>query len=196
MAFSELVTYKTETKNASESSDPPIFRLGDLCSLYRERLEQLGIELPDMHSTCLKEQLLFHIPELEAHHQGRDVLLVFKKDVGEILAQASKYGEAIHMAKAAGMIRRNMLKRKRPFNSTFHDGCLEDPVPASLLQFVCLIEHGADIKSQLQHGASKSDLALDNIDHNPTATTACPSFSIQALNILVKNANHRNSVQM
>lgn len=158
MAFSELVTYIIESEN--ESSDPPIFRLGDLCSLYRERLDQLGIESPDVHATRLKEQLLFHIPELEAHHQGRDVLLAFKKDVGEILAQASKYGEAVTLAKAAGYIRRDMLKHKKEFNSTFHDQCLEDTVPTSLLQFVCMIEHGADIKSQLQHGASKSDLAM------------------------------------
>ena len=58
------------------------------------------------------------------------------------------------------MIRREMLQHKSQWNGTFHDGCLEDAVPSSLLQFICMIEHGADIKSQLQHGASKSDLAM------------------------------------
>jgi len=163
MTFSELVTYITETKNASEGSDPPVFRLGDLCCLYKERLEQLGIKSPNTHATRVKEQLLFHIPELEAHHQGRDVLLVFKTDVGKIIAQASKYGEAMHVAKAAGIIRNDMLKHKRPFNGTFHDGCLADSVPASLLQFVCMIENGADIKSQLEHGISKSTLAISQL---------------------------------
>jgi len=56
MAFSELVTYITDTKNASEGSDPPVFRLGDLCCLYKERLEQLGIKSPNMHATRLKEE--------------------------------------------------------------------------------------------------------------------------------------------
>jgi len=133
--------------------------------MYKERLEQLGIKSPNTHATRVKEQLLFHIPELKAHHQGRDVLLVFKTDVGEIIAQASKYGEAIHVAKAAGIIRNDMLKHKRPFNGTFHDGCLEDSVPASLLQFVCMIENRADIKSQLEHGISKSTIGVDTIGH-------------------------------
>ena len=131
--------------------------------MYKDRLEQLGIDSPKVHATRLKEQLLFHIPELEAHRAGRDVVLAFKKDVGAILEQASKYGEAIHLAKAAEMIRRDMLQHKSQFDITFHDGCLEQAVPASLLQFVCMIEHGADIKSQLQHGASKSDLAMSQL---------------------------------
>ena len=33
-------------------------------------------------------------------------------------------------------------------------------VPPSLLEFVGLVEHGADIKSQLRFGASKADLAM------------------------------------
>lgn len=160
IAFSELVTFIMETKAASEALDPPIFRLADLCVLYKQRLQQLGIDNPVVHSTRLKDQLLLHIPELEANHSGRGVLLAYKKDVGSILEQASKYGEAIHLAKAAGMIRRDMLQHKSQFNSTLYGGCPEETVPQSLLQFVCMIEHGADIKSQLQHGASKSDLAM------------------------------------
>ena len=147
IAFSELVTYITETKVACESSDPPIFRLCDLCLLYRERLEQLGIESPAVHATRLKDQLLVHIPELQAHREGRDVMLAFEKDACLQLTEASKYGEAIPMAKAARMIRRDMLQHKSQFNSTCLDGCLEDSVPSLLLQFVCMIEHGTDIKS-------------------------------------------------
>ena len=126
--------------------------------LYKKRQEQLGVESPDVHPTRFKDQLLFHIPKLQAHRQGRDVLLAFENDVGSLLSQASKYGEAIHIAKAAGIIRRDMLNRKN-FSSSFHDTYIEQAVPPSLLRFVCMIEHGADIKSQLQHGASKSDLS-------------------------------------
>ena len=91
-------------------------------------------------------------------------MLAFEKDVGAILAEASKYGEAIHLAKAARMIRHDTLQHKShvQFNSTCLDGCLEDAVPSSLLQFVCMIEHGTDIKSQL-HEASKSDLAMSHL---------------------------------
>ena len=163
IAFSELVTYITEMKNASDSRDPHIFKLANLTMLYKQRLEQLGVESPDVHPTRLKDQLLFHIPKLQAHHQGQDVLLAFENDVGSNLSQASKYGEAIHLAKAAGIIRRGMLNQKSNFSSTFNDTNLEQAVPPSLLQFVCMIEHGADIKSQLQHGASKSDLSISQL---------------------------------
>lgn len=76
---------------------------------YKQRLEQLGVESPHVHATRLKDQLLCHIPQLQAHHQGRDIMLAFEKYVGSILAQASRYGDAIHLAKAAGMIKRDML---------------------------------------------------------------------------------------
>ena len=39
-------------------------------------------------------------------------MLAFEKDVGAILAEASKCGEAIHLAKAAGMIWRDTLQHK------------------------------------------------------------------------------------
>lgn len=84
IAFSELVTHISEIKAASDGTDPPIFRLADLTTLYKLRLEQLGVESPQVHATRLKDQLLCHIPELPAHHQGRDVMLAFEKDVGSI----------------------------------------------------------------------------------------------------------------
>lgn len=70
IAFSELVTHISEIKAASDGTDPPIFRLADLTTLYKQRLEQLGVESPQVHATRLKDQLLCHIPELQAHHQG------------------------------------------------------------------------------------------------------------------------------
>lgn len=70
IAFSELVTYISEMKNASDSRDPLIFKLADLTMLYKKRLEQLGVKSPDVHPTRLKNQLLFHISKLQAHRQG------------------------------------------------------------------------------------------------------------------------------
>ena len=65
-----------------------------------------------------------------------------------------------------------MLQHKSKWNDTFQNRCPEDAVPSSLLQFVCMIEHGADIKSQLELGASKSDLAMAHlIQYNCFANT-------------------------
>ena len=160
IAFSELVTYIYEKKVESDSATPRSFKLAELTMMYKERLEQLGVDLPKVHATRLKEQLLEHIPKLKAYPEGRDIRLAFEGDIASILAHASKYGEAIHFAKAATMIRRDMLNHKSHFSNIRNNTDLEQVVPPSLLQFVCMIEHGADIKSQLQHGASKSDLAM------------------------------------
>ena len=118
------------------------------------------MDSPDVNSTRLKEQLLSHIPELETHQKGRDVLIAFKTDIGSILADASKYGEAIHLAKAADIIRKEMLNHKTKRNNQFEEGSGEESIPPSLLQFVCNVEHGVDIKSHLKHGVVKSDLAI------------------------------------
>ena len=51
LPFSELMIYITETKNANEGTSPTIFRLADLIKIYRERLEEIGVELPNVRST-------------------------------------------------------------------------------------------------------------------------------------------------
>lgn len=158
LAFSELVTYIMETKSNSEG--PSIFRLADLVSLYKQRLQQLGLEAPDVNSTRLKDKLLAEIPELESQRKGRDILLAFQKDVGLVLSQASDYTEAMTLAKAAKILRRQMLQHKSKFDGTFHKGCIGEAIPTSLLQFVAMVEHGADIKSQLRFGVSKTDLTI------------------------------------
>ena len=104
--------------------------------------------------------ILKEIPELEAHTSGRDVLLAFAKDVGSVLSQATDYSEALILNKAAKILRRRMISKGFSFGGNFYDGCVEDSLPPALLQFVCMIEHGVDIKSQLEFGASKSDQAM------------------------------------
>ncbi|KAK6167165.1 hypothetical protein SNE40_021260 [Patella caerulea] len=163
IAFSELVTYICEMKNSSDSREPSIFKLADLTKLYKQRLEQLGVNPPDVHPTRLKDRLLFHIPKLQAYCQGRDVLLAFETDIASVLSEASRYGDTIHLAKAGEIIRGDILCQKSNFSSNFHDKGLEQAVPPSLLQFVCMVEHGADIKSQLKNGASKSDFAVSQL---------------------------------
>ena len=57
--------------------------------------------------------------------------------------------------KAAKILRGHMIDHKSAFAGTFHEGYVEYAIPSTLLQFVCMIEHGADIKSQLRFVASK-----------------------------------------
>jgi hypothetical protein len=41
-----------------------------------------------VHSTRLKEQLLAHFPDMRAHDEGRDVLLMFDYDIGPAVLKA------------------------------------------------------------------------------------------------------------
>ena len=137
-----------------------------ILSVYiSKRLEQFGIGSSDsdIHSTRLKDKLLAEIPELEAHKSGRDIRLAFQKHVGFALSQASNYSEAIILGKAAKILRRHMIDHEFKFDGRFHEGCVEDAIPPSLLEFVCMIEHGVDIKSQLRFGASKTDSAMSQL---------------------------------
>ena len=79
--------------------------------------------------------------------------------MGSILAEASINGRAIHLAKAAGIIRREMLQHKVHHENVTYEHP-ENSVPAKLLQFVAMEDHGADIMSQQEHGALKSDIAM------------------------------------
>ena len=157
LTFSELLAYITGTRRSDGLTD---FRLAVLVNLFKHRLEQLGLGAPDVNSTRLKEQILAKMLEMEAFKNGRDVTIAFRKDIGPALSQACRNSEAIILARAAQVLRRHMLDHKSTFDGTFQEGCIQDAIPPTLLQFVGMIEHGADIKSQLRLVASKSDLAM------------------------------------
>ena len=134
-----------------------------MASLYKQRLQQLGVQVPAVTSTRLKDKLLKELPELEAHKKGRDVLLAFQDDVGVALSDSCDYSDAIILAKAAKILRRHMPGHKSTVDGTFNMDSSADAVPPSLLQFVGMVEHGADIKSQLRFGASKTDTAIAHL---------------------------------
>lgn len=103
------------------------------------------------HSTKLKNRVLAYFPDMEAHKQGRDVMLIFNNDVGLALKKACEYdadSDAIHLAKAANIVRRDIFKMKNPFNGSFEKTCQEDSVPASLLALVAMVTNGPNIKAQ------------------------------------------------
>ncbi|CAE1280410.1 unnamed protein product [Acanthosepion pharaonis] len=85
--------------------------------------------------------------------------------MGPVFHEASQYSNALHLSKAADILRKEMLQHKTKFSSKLKDGFGEEAIPPALLQFMCSIEHGLFTTA-----------AVDSIDHNPTATTASTSF--------------------
>ena len=149
IALAELLSYIEETRNESTSSIP-VFKLADLAKLYTSRLKQLGVNISGrIHTTDLKNQILSNIPDMQAHRQGRDILLAFNKDIGLALKRVYESDfdeEAIILSKAAKIVRRDILNTKYTFDGTFEKECQKKSVPQSLLSLVKMIIDGSNIK--------------------------------------------------
>ncbi|CAC5413305.1 unnamed protein product [Mytilus coruscus] len=87
------------------------------------------------------------MPELEAHTKGRDVLLMFEKDIGPAIAFACDYNDTMHMAKTSEMILCQLATKKTTFSGSLVSEDIDVSIPPPLLQFLKMIEHGPDIKS-------------------------------------------------
>ncbi|CAC5415247.1 unnamed protein product [Mytilus coruscus] len=71
------------------------------------------------------------IADLQAHKKGR-FDLIFNKDVGEVLKEATSNSldeKGIIKAKSAKIIQRDMLDTKNRFTGTFNDSCQHESVP-------------------------------------------------------------------
>lgn len=160
-AFSELLAHLHESRNAAGVEQVTVFRLADLTKLYCERLAQLGVVEPNVNATRLKERILFHVPEVEAYKSGRDVIIAFQKDIGPVLSSDTmNYDEAILISKTAGILRKKMLQCSSSFNGKFDSQYLNSSVPPELQHFVTCLAHGSGIKTQMESGVSKADVAM------------------------------------
>ena len=59
---------------------------------------------------------------MEAHKKGRDVMLAFKEDIGLALSKACDHdadADAIHLAMAANIVRREMFQKRNNFSGSF-----------------------------------------------------------------------------
>ena len=94
-----------------------IFKLSDLVKLYVHRLQQLKACVPDrVHSTRLEDRLLAQIPALRAQNKVREAFSVYDEDIGAALQFAvenSDDSNAVHLAKAAQIVRKDMLEKSR-----------------------------------------------------------------------------------
>ena len=149
IALAELLSYIEETRNESTSSIP-VFKLADLAKLYTSRLKQLGVNISGrIHTTDLKNRILSNFPDMQAHRQGRDILLAFNEDIGLALQRVSESDfdeEAIILSKAAKIVKRDILNTKYTFDGTFEKECQKKSVPQSLLSLVNMVIDGSNIK--------------------------------------------------
>ena len=164
LAFAQLVVFIEET--LAEGLTSPVFKLADLAHLYATRIEQmLGIKYDRrVHTTRLKHRLLAHFPNMCAQRQGRDVLLAFNEHLGDALAKARELDtddDAVHLACAAQIVRRNIIGDDKKFNG-FPPQCQEASVPSMLLALVTMIMEGPNIKD-LRESTTEAALSISQL---------------------------------
>ena len=97
IALAKLVCYIDEIRAENEV----VLKMLDLTNLYSNKFQQLGTNITRrVHSTRLKNRILGYFPEIEGHKQGREVVLVFNKDIGQALKKAWEQDaddDAVHL---------------------------------------------------------------------------------------------------
>ena len=150
IALAELVSYIEEFRTSG--AELPTFKLADLANMYKSCLQRLGCDTTARVNTSrLTERLVFQIPGLQSYNKGRDVYLAFRDDVGFALHKAHEEDcdeEAIHLAKTAAIVRKDMFSNKYSFSGSFEPNCQSKSVPASLLSLVKMILYGPNIVEQ------------------------------------------------
>ena len=153
--------------------------LADLAQLYQSRMQQLEVKLDNrVNSTRLKQRLLVQFPDMRTHNKRRDILMAFEEYVGAALAKDCELdsdNDAIHLARAAQIMRRHMLGEAKPFNG-FPEGCQEESVPSPLLALVSMVMEGPIFKDQMADSTPAAlviaqMLKFNSIKHKRTRDT-------------------------
>jgi hypothetical protein len=146
IALAELVSYIEENRQQGT------FVLSNLVKLYSSTLKELGAAVPErINSTRVKERLQSVVPDLKSYNDGKEVRLAFSHNINAALELAENHdfdAEAVHLAKTASIIRRELLKSQPKFNGSFDQHCQRQAVPASLLALVSMILEGSSIKKE------------------------------------------------
>ena len=111
--------------------------------MYSIRLKQLGTcSHGRVNSTHLKDRILEHFPDFQVHKDGRDVLLIFNHNAGPAMRKACDHDadhDAIHLARATNIVRREIFRTKCCFTGTCDSHCQVSSVPNSLVALVSMI---------------------------------------------------------
>ena len=146
IAFAEIISYIEEFfEERNTISNVPSLRLADLAKMYMTKLEELGVDTSRVNTTRLKERILSTLPHVSAHPQGRDIVLVLDRDVGgaiKLLNDQDTDVEAMHLVRAAKVIRKDILKQNQSFKGTFDTDCQENAIPQSLKALINFILRG------------------------------------------------------
>jgi len=186
IALAEIVSLIEEAHSVSDNS-VPVFKLSDLVKMYSARVNHNEQALsPQINSTHLKERILARVPYLEAHRQGKEIFLVHKKDIGNIIKGSSSYDdEGMYLTNAAKIVRRDILKAQStgtPFQGEFSRQQAKSSIPQTLVSLIGLILGGVScIKEDIDPVESDkvknlSELIMFNVSESKNALLKNASY--------------------
>ena len=109
-------------------------------------------------------------------------MLAFREDVGDAIAKACEMdsdNDAIHLARAAEIVRRQMFGEAKPFIG-FPEGCQKEIVPQILICLITMILEGPNIKDQMTDTGTAAVaiaqiLKFNSVNHKRMQSTSPPS---------------------
>ena len=156
LAFSKVISFIDEQMYSTEEIIP-VFKLADLTNYYSKCLEELGIKNHYVHRTRLKNRIKEEYEDMVEETVGRDVILAFKGDIGDIISNATHAdfdNEGLVLAEASKILRRDILQMENTyFNGTFDVECQERSIPQSLKLLMGSILHGNHTSNPHYHQA-------------------------------------------
>ena len=146
VALAEIVAHIEEQKDEAKIT---VFKVAELIKMFCNRIEELGLDLEGrIHSTHFKDRLLSSCPNLVAYKSGRDVFVSFREDIGAILQNAyaeDADDEGTYLAKAANIVRREILNCSVRFEGTFDESSQTVSVPKTLVTLLSMIMNGSNL---------------------------------------------------
>ena len=115
---------------------------------------------------------------MHAETTGVSVTLGFKENVGAAVSKACTADldqDALHLARAAEIVRRDMFNSTWNFDSSLHRDCQEQSVPRALLTLVKMILEGPGIDVQSIETSTQAPLTIaqlivfNSVRHKRTA---------------------------
>ena len=180
IAFAELVDYIESQRDSNK-----VFYTSELCKMYSTRLCELGVDSKEIHTTRLRNQLLAAIPDLKECTKGKNVLLAFDHVISDAVMKTCTLDfnyEGLILARAANIIRRDVLATQNNFKGSFPNNAQKQSVPASLLSLVGMLLEGPSIK---EHTGDNSE--------EPTASVSIAQLIV--FNTVKRRSNQSNSIR-
>ena len=122
LALAEVMMYIEDRLQSCEDEVTPFVKLSEVRKFYCHCLEQLVAVFMTVNATRLKEDILKLNLNLEANFHEKEIYILYKDDLAAALEYSrdnSGISDAVHLSKAAKIVRSEVVQSKLEFTDTF-----------------------------------------------------------------------------